>query len=330
MSIKNALQNIVFQLYVMVGVYAFAIAVLGGLSVHNRIDTAALQQHSDILFIATGTSGLLIAEKIAQLTQTDAMVVFVASKIMDKTLKSGEYSIFPHMKGIDILNAIDSYTVKQRKITITNGTWYGDMDTIIETTPHISDKTPIPRHKVIWAETYFYERDSTAKHLIARMQELHLAVAETLWQQRDKTLPLKNLSEALVLASMVERETGIAAEQPIVAGVFINRLCKNMYLQSDPTVIYAVTNGSGLLNRPISKADLKYDSPYNTYTRKGLPPSPIASVGLQTVQSVLHPATHDYYYFVASPNGGHVFAQTLDAHNKNVSVYRNHLKQSQP
>ncbi len=328
MSVKQTVQKSLLQLYMAIGVYAIATLFIVGLSIHNRIDMRidTTKNNKDILYIPSGQSILSVAQKIAQMAQSDTVVVYSAIKIMNKHIKSGEYMIYPHMRSIDILNAIDTYQVKQRKITITNGVWYGHMDKIIEDTAFVQHKTMIPRNKVIWAETYFYERDTSAKNLIIQMQDLHLATAEQMWQNRDPTIPLNTLPQALVLASIVERETGIASEQPIVAGVFLNRLRKNMRLQSDPTVIYAITNGNGMLNRPIRKSDLTYDSPYNTYIHYGVPPTPIASVGLHALQSVLHPEKHTYYYFVASPQGGHVFSKTLREHNRNVTKYRNHIK----
>ena len=144
---------------------------------------------------------------------------------------------------------------------------------------------------------------------------------DQLWDNRAPNLPLQNQYEALVLASIVEKETGVATERALVASVFINRLNKNMRLQSDPTIIYGLKKGR-VLGRPIRKSEIKKPTAYNTYVIRGLPPTPIANPGLHALEATLNPAKTDYLYFVADGKGGHVFAKTLSAHNKNVENWR--------
>jgi UPF0755 protein len=152
-------------------------------------------------------------------------------------------------------------------------------------------------------------------------------VAE-LWPGRAPDLPVTTEAEAMVLASIVEKETGVASERKRVAGVFVNRLKKGMPLQSDPTVIYGMTKGEvknegqGPIGRRLLTKDLETNSPYNTYLNPGLPPTPIANPGRESIEAVLHPETHDYIYFVADGTGGHVFARTLAEHNSNVARWR--------
>ena len=322
MSLRNSIQNLVFKFYILIAVYGVALGSVLGFSVYNKV----LPQTPYILYIAQGQPSFAVATEIAKLVDAVPLVIYSTIKIMDKKMKSGEFIIAPDMNALQIIDMIDSYQVKQHRITIPNGAWYGDMDKVLKNKPYLANKTVLPRDRVVWAETYFYERNSDSNQLITRMQEQYLDRAEKMWQNRDKSLPLNNLYEAFILASMVERETSIVHEQPIVAGVFINRLRKNMRLQSDPTVIYAITNGKGNLGRPLRSSDLEIKSAYNTYIWHGLPPTPIASIGLVALQSVLQPATHGYYYFVAAPDGGHNFAKTLQQHNKNVSLYRKSLK----
>jgi UPF0755 protein len=147
------------------------------------------------------------------------------------------------------------------------------------------------------------------------------ATLERLWKDRSAGLPVETPREALVLASIVERETGMPEERPRVAAVFLNRLKRGMPLQSDPTVAYAAADGAPL-DRPLTRTDLDRDHPFNTYRVRGLPPGPIASPGEKSLEAVLHPAESDDLYFVADGSGGHAFARTLEEHNRNVARWR--------
>jgi UPF0755 protein len=168
-------------------------------------------------------------------------------------------------------------------------------------------------------ETYRYEWGDTRETIVARMRAARKSLLNELWNARAPDLPLRSPEEALVLASIVEKETGIAAERPHVAAVFINRLRRGMKLQSDPTVIYGLAPQAGELSRSLTRADLEQPTPFNTYLIDGLPPQPICNPGRAALAAVLQPDASDDLYFVADGTGGHVFAATLDAHNRNVA-----------
>ena len=183
-------------------------------------------------------------------------------------------------------------------------------------------KESSPRDILSILETYYYNFGDNRNDLVRRMKVAMKNVSEELWLLREVGLPIKTPLEAIILASIVEKETGLVEERRRVASVFINRLRLRMRLQSDPTVIYGLTNGNRRLSRPLKRKDLKSLNPYNTYLNKGLPPGPIANPGRASIKAVLNPIESTDLYFVADGKGGHAFSTTLSEHNKNVKVLR--------
>lgn len=171
-------------------------------------------------------------------------------------------------------------------------------------------------------ETYSFPKGLMRKEIVEQMQFQMTYELNELWAKRQDNLPFKTREEAVILASIVEKETGVSMERAKVAGVFVNRLKKKMRLQSDPTVSYGITLGKGALGRPLSRKDLKTETDYNTYVIRGLPPTPICNPGLASLAAVLNPAETDALYFVADGSGGHAFAKTLKQHNRNVAKWR--------
>jgi UPF0755 protein len=154
------------------------------------------------------------------------------------------------------------------------------------------------------------------------MQARQEAILADLWAARDEGLPIETPEEALILASIIEKETGQAEERPLVSSVFVNRLRQGMRLQTDPTVIYGVTEGRGTLGRGLRQSELRGATPWNTYVIQGLPPTPIANPGRASIAAALSPDESEYLFFVADGTGGHAFARTLDEHNENVARWR--------
>jgi UPF0755 protein len=181
----------------------------------------------------------------------------------------------------------------------------------------------IPPDGSLLPDTYHYSYGDKRSEILGRMTKAMDGALAELWAKRAADLPLTSPTEALILASIVEKETGVADERAHVASVFLNRLGKGMRLQSDPTIIYGLFGGEGKpADRPIYQSDLKKDTPYNTYMIKGLPPTPIANPGKDALEAVANPWKTQDLYFVADGTGGHVFAATLDEHNANVRRWR--------
>ncbi len=236
-------------------------------------------------------------------------------------LRAAEF-LFPAGASIrEVLGVLREGRPVLRRLTIPEGLTARQIAALIERTEGLTgDLPPFPEGAVL-PETYAFAfgdtRASVLRRAIAAMDQ---ALAEA-WAQRAPNLPLASPREALILASIIERETGVAAERGLVAGVFVNRLRRNMPLQSDPTVAYAVGQGMPL-DRPLTRADLERDHPFNTYRNRGLPPGPIASPGREALRAAVRPEATDFLYFVADGTGGHAFARTLEEHNRNVARWR--------
>ncbi|GAA5079405.1 endolytic transglycosylase MltG [Roseibacterium beibuensis] len=182
--------------------------------------------------------------------------------------------------------------------------------------------TEIPPEGMLAPDTYEMRRGADRNELLAQMQEAQAAILAEAWENRVDGLPLASPEEALILASIIEKETGVPEERRQVASVFVNRLNRGMRLQTDPTVIYGITNGQGVLGRGIRASELRAETPYNTYVIDGLPPTPIANPGRAAIEAALDPDETPYVFFVADGTGGHAFAETLAEHNENVARWR--------
>ncbi len=236
-------------------------------------------------------------------------------------LRAAEY-LFPARASLgDVLDILRRGRPVQRRLTIPEGLTARQIAALIERAEGLTGETPAFEEGELLPETYSYQWGDTRAALVRRAEQAMTAALNEAWRQRAENLPLANPRQALILASIVERETGKAEERALVAGVFINRLRRSMPLQSDPTVAYAAADG-GVLERPISRPDLDRDHPFNTYRIRGLPPGPIASPGREALRAVVRPEATDYLYFVADGTGGHAFGRTLEEHNRNVARWR--------
>lgn len=235
--------------------------------------------------------------------------------------RAGEYRFPPHISPQQTSALLRSGKTVQRRLVLIEGQTVADFTTAATRAPGLTGDWPatIPEGSLL-ADTWFYQWGDSRAALIARMQAALKAELDRLWSARTPDLPLKTPEEALILASIVEKETGRPDEHGRVASVFLNRLRKGMPLQSDPTVIYGLTGGKGTLARRLLRADWKTAHPHNTYQIPGLPPTPIASPGRGALKAVLQPPETDFLFFVADGKGGHVFARTLAEHNRNVAA----------
>ena len=309
--------------------FAGALALSAGvLYISWIMQTAAPLTRDEIVFIPPGTSVTNIADTFAAQNALDskAKVIFPYYARLTGAggnLQAGEYKITPGMSAADIIQLLEDGNTIKRQITIPEGLTSFEIIALLNAAPAMEGEvTDLPDEGSLLPESYAYIRGDRRPKIIERMQNQMRETLNTLWPDRAKDLPFNTQKEAVILASIVEKETGIPDERPRVAGVFINRLRKGMPLQSDPTVIYAITHGQGKLNRKLYYKDLKRKDPYNTYYAAGLPPGPIANPGRASLEAVLNPENHDYVYFVADGTGGHVFSKTLAEHNRNVAKWR--------
>ncbi len=238
-------------------------------------------------------------------------------------LKAGEYEFPAHASMRDVMRIIATGQAILYKLTIPEG-WTTEMalERVRENEVLTGDLSLAPGEGEVLPETYLFKRGKSRDDLVKEMTDAQAKLLEELWASRGSNGVVKSPREAVILASIVEKETGVPEERPEVAAVFFNRLKKNMRLQSDPTIIYGLAGGKGKLDRPLTKADITSKTPYNTYEISGLPPGPIANPGREAIEAVLNPASSKALYFVADGTGGHAFAETLAEHNANVQKWR--------
>ena len=297
-----------------------------------------------LLTIERGTTGSKLAALLEQekiLDHADLLPWLLKLQPQLNKVKAGTYSLTGVKTLQDLLDMLNSGKEAQFSVKFIEGKTFKEWRKNLENAPHLKQTLQGKTDKEIMAlldipavakavyewnnidgwlypDTYNYTPNSTDLELLKRSTTRLQKALDKAWNERDENLPLEDPYQMLILASIVEKETGIAAERPQVASVFINRLKANMKLQTDPTVIYGMgENYTG----NIRKKDLETITPYNTYMIEGLPPTPIAMVSESALQAVAHPDKTDFYYFVADGSGGHKFTRNLNEHNKAVQEY---------
>jgi len=241
----------------------------------------------------------------------------------DREIRYGEYRIPPGASMEEILGMLVRGESVQHKVTVAEGLTSAQIVEILAQSDVLTGEVgELPPEGSLAPDTYFVERNQSRADVLKRMTEAQTKLVEEAWAKRPADTPLKSPEELLVLASIVEKETGIPEERPKVASVFLNRLKRGMRLQSDPTVVYGITGGKEQLGRGLRQSELERATPYNTYVIDRLPPTPIAAPGRDAIMAVVNPEPTDFLYFVADGTGGHVFSSTLEEHNRNVAKWR--------
>lgn len=279
--------------------------------------------------IGRGATSGMAAARLAEAGVIDKPWLFrLAARFygLDKRLKAGEYRFYAGIPLIKVIHQMAAGEVFFRRLTLPEGLTTSQMLEIIRNEANLSGElTATATEGELLPETYSFTKGESRNMIVMQAKKAMVKVLDDAWAQLQNPV-IRNKSELLVLASIIEKETGVAEERADIAAVFANRLRKGMKLQTDPTVIYALTGGEQELGRPLYKKDLEIDSPYNTYQNYGLPPAPICNPGKDAIWAAANPSAAEYLFFVASGNGGHRFGKNLNEHNSNVQLYRKQLQ----
>lgn len=295
-----------------------------------------LDSESMVFRIPARSNLVLVASEMGELNYLKYPRLLVwHAQLTDSTLiQAGEYRLEQGITPKSLLEKFNSGEVITFSSTVPEGWSFSEMRQLLESNPNLlADTAELSEQQLIeylglnieslegwfYPDTYVYARNTRVSTILIQAHQRMSALLAQTWAGRDAGLPFESAYEALILASIVEKETGAAYERPEIAGVFVRRLQKGMKLQTDPTVIYAMGDAySGNIRR----SDLSIDSPYNTYRYRGLPPTPIAAVGEAALQAAMHPAAGEALYFVAKGDGSHYFSSTLEEHNQAVRDFQ--------
>lgn len=262
-------------------------------------------------------------ENTGSISRAELFMAAARAMGVEADLKAGEYVVAPRMSMAEILNAMTEGRALQHRVTVAEGLTSAQVVAMLrEDARLVGEIGAVPPEGSLAPDTYFLTRGERRQAVIDRMRRAQEARLAAAWEAREDGLPISTPDEALILASIIEKETAVPDERGLVASVFVNRLRQGMRLQTDPTVIYGVTGGSGPLGRPITRSDLNTPTPYNTYIIEGLPPTPIANPGAASINAALNPDESEYLFFVADGTGGHAFSRTYQEHQQAVARWR--------
>lgn len=318
---------VVLNFFMMLGVLGVLFA--GAFLYFGKLQFSAdgpLTEPRSVL-IAPGSSLDAIAGQLERRNIIDSRLTFstgVRLYRQEDKLKAGEYLFEPGVSMQEVMSALVSGRSILHSVTIPEGLTSLQIVSRLQQNEVLTGEIDgVPDEGTLLPETYKFTRGMSRQQILDQMSKAHARAVGEIWDRRVADLPIETPEQLVTLASIVEKETGKADERPRVASVFINRLRQNIRLQSDPTIIYGIFGGEGKpSDRPIFQSDLEKQTPYNTYQIDGLPPGPIANPGRAALEAVANPSRTNDLYFVADGTGGHVFAETLEEHNRNVTRWR--------
>ena len=309
-----------------ISVFVLVVGILGVMLVKKRTEERGPLSDSITVNISRGVSSQGVADILYanNVISNDVLFrVLLKYHKVESKIKAGEYKFNAGISMLDVMNKLIKGDVIYHKLTIPEGYTVGQVLYLLGMNDKLSGEYDyIPDEGMMLPETYTFQKNENRNAIIRKSVNAMQDKLKEIWDARDNDLPYKNMNELLIMASIIEKETSVDEERALVASVFVNRLRKGMRLQTDPTVIYALTEGKEELKRLLTRKDLLIDSKYNTYKYAGLPPTPICNPGEASIYAAAHPEESDFLYFVANGKGGHNFAKTLREHNRNVRIWK--------
>ena len=307
---------------IVVGLVIAGMVTLG----QRKLEAPGPTTAETLFMVPRGASLERVAEALEQADVIDSASLFRIAARVDgdgRAIRFGEYAVPAGASILDVLELLRSGRVVQHALTVPEGLTSWEVVELLKSNDLLTgDVDTVPPEGTLAPDTYSITRGDSRANVIARMQSLQAARLAQAWAQRSPDIAINTPEQALILASLIEKETGVPDERPVISGVFHNRMKRGMRLQTDPTIIYGITEGKGPLERALTRADIQRPTRWNTYVIDGLPPTPIANPGSEAIVAAVMPDATDALYFVADGTGGHAFARTLAEHNRNVAAWR--------
>ena len=315
------------------------VALIGGsgLLLHAQFDAPGPLDTARSFIVPKGEGRLDISSRLEKEGIISSRWAFTAGQLLNSALgthkggelKAGAYEFKKNVSMHEVVDILIEGKTATAKLTIPEGLTSQQIVERLKASESLTgDIAQMPAEGTLLPDTYVFTRGTSRQDIIERMQSEQQKLITAAWEKRSPAVPFQTMQQALTMASIVEKETGKSDERDRVAAVFVNRLRKNMRLQSDPTIIYGISGGQGPLGRPITRSDIDQKTAYNTYQIDGLPPTPIANPGRLAIEATLNPAQTNDLYFVADGTGGHAFSENLKDHNAAVANWRRIEKES--